>query len=944
MVMTPLISNINPLKMKMNMKKIISWGMMLAAAFTLTNCAKEIDAPVQEPESVGYPFEIIASTVDTKTVNENFSTKWAEGDKINLFHAVGEKTDYVNNNAFTVSDPAEGRFTGNLAGELDPEEEYDWFAFYPYSSFIKTPANTSSGYMTVGSSATGVQVQKGNGSMSHIAGENYPLVGRAIAIPANSTPKMVMSHVSSLIAVNVKNTLEEPLLVESVSFSAPVEIVGTYYINFTGDITPESFTGSGAQYVSKTATLKVEEGTAITTEQTAVFYLAVKPFVAKTNEKLVVTVNGYSKELTMTKDVTFSAGKIKTLNFAYDKKDTPAPEGVVTSTIVFSECGFENAASVDGTPISIDANITATFKKGNASNPPAYYTSGNAIRMYQNGATLDIVSNGANITKIELSFADNQYYIAADSGELSAEGAVRTWSGNATSVKFTSTGTDKTHRAYVTKITVTYESNGADTPEDPETPAPEVVTLSSIKVSDDAKTEYTVGDVFVEPTVVATYSDGTTKDVDAQFSGYNMSVADTYTVNVSYSENDVTVTDTYEIVVNAKEDAEIVAHTVTWDLSKDETSEATTSKIAWDADGVSMANAKGTSQNPATNYYPGTSGQTYSSTRFYSGNNLKITPKEGYAINSVTFTATTENYANALKGSTWTNAVAVVSGTTITINPEDGREEISAAITGTCGFTKVVLDLVPAEGYVKPVVVLSSIALSGQTTSYTVGETFSFTGTVIATYSNGKTQTVTPTKVSSPDMTTAGDKKVTVTYTEDGVTVTADYTITVAEKTTEPEEPSTTPKFVKVTSAPSDWSGTYLIVYENGKVAFDGSRTTLDAAKNTQAVTITNGEIEATDEMKAITFTITKSGTNYTVKSKSGYYIGQTSNANGLKSNTSTTYANTMSFNTSDKSINFVSGGAYLRFNAASSDMRFRYYKSSSYTNQKAIHLYKLVD
>ena len=70
---TFLNSNINPLKMKMNMKKILSWGMMLAAAFTLTNCAKEIDTPVQEPESFGYPFEIIASTVDTKTVNDGMS-------------------------------------------------------------------------------------------------------------------------------------------------------------------------------------------------------------------------------------------------------------------------------------------------------------------------------------------------------------------------------------------------------------------------------------------------------------------------------------------------------------------------------------------------------------------------------------------------------------------------------------------------------------------------------------------------------------------------------------------------------------------------------------------------------------------------------------------------------------------------------------------------------
>lgn len=145
--------------------------------------------------------------------------------------------------------------------------------------------------------------------------------------------------------------------------------------------------------------------------------------------------------------------------------------------------------------------------------------------------------------------------------------------------------------------------------------------------------------------------------------------------------------------------------------------------------------------------------------------------------------------------------------------------------------------------------------------------------------------------------------------------------------------------FEKVTSAPTDWSGTYLIVYEDGKVAFDGSLETLDAVSNTKAVTISDGKIEATAEMKAIAFTITQSGSEYTIKSASGYYIGQTSNNNGLSSHTSTVYNNQI---TLDGDVNIVSGGAYLRYNDASNQNRFRYYKSSSYSGQKAITLYKL--
>ena len=78
-----------------------------------------------------------------------------------------------------------------------------------------------------------------------------------------------------------------------------------------------------------------------------------------------------------------------------------------------------------------------------------------------------------------------------------------------------------------------------------------------------------------------------------------------------------------------------------------------------------------------------------------------------------------------------------------------------------------------------------------------------------------------------------------------------------------------TQKFVKVTSAPTDWSGTYLIVYEAGNVAFNGGLSTLDAVSNTISVTISNDEIEADATTLAATFTITKNGSNYTIQSKS---------------------------------------------------------------------------
>ncbi len=77
---------------------------------------------------------------------------------------------------------------------------------------------------------------------------------------------------------------------------------------------------------------------------------------------------------------------------------------------------------------------------------------------------------------------------------------------------------------------------------------------------------------------------------------------------------------------------------------------------------------------------------------------------------------------------------------------------------------------------------LDSITLdtSDAPTTFDVGDTFSYEGlSVTANYDDGSSDIVVPTSVSTPDMSTAGQKTVTVTYTEGGVTKNATYTITV---------------------------------------------------------------------------------------------------------------------------------------------------------------------
>ena len=78
-----------------------------------------------------------------------------------------------------------------------------------------------------------------------------------------------------------------------------------------------------------------------------------------------------------------------------------------------------------------------------------------------------------------------------------------------------------------------------------------------------------------------------------------------------------------------------------------------------------------------------------------------------------------------------------------------------------------------------PAATLSSIAWTGYTTTYTVGNVFKADGTVTATYSDGSTKDVTSeASFSTPDMSTAGTKTVTITY--EGETTTGEITVKAA--------------------------------------------------------------------------------------------------------------------------------------------------------------------
>ena len=151
--------------------------------------------------------------------------------------------------------------------------------------------------------------------------------------------------------------------------------------------------------------------------------------------------------------------------------------------------------------------------------------------------------------------------------------------------------------------------------------------------------------------------------------------------------------------------------------------------------------------------------------------------------------------------------------------------------------------------------------------------------------------------------------------------------------------PTASGNYVKVTENLDDWSGEYLIVYETGNVAFDGSLETFDATGNTVAVEISNSTIVANTDMDNAAFTIESMTGGYSIKGTSDKYIGVDSYANGLSTNEDPV-ANAISIDESGNAlitITFTGGDMTLKYNNASNQNRFRYYKSG----QQDIQLYK---
>ena len=622
-----------------------------------------------------------------------------------------------------------------------------------------------------------------------------------------------------------------------------------------------------------------------------------------------------------------------------------AEETTVTQTTFSSTSGYVNN----------DNKVSYTsYKGGGTSNPEA---NSDAIRLYQNssGATGGYVvigvSEGYVITSatIRSTMATTTGYLLTDSSPSSTplknafnvSNKVLTANTDYTVsdissryITFACFGTSKTSRLYLSKISITYQAENSSA----------VQTTTTIDASGITNTDvYTGTSAGFFSATVKDDSNNTIDGASVTWSSSKTSVATidsstgvvtlvapgTTKITASYKgkDNYAPSSDEYTLTVTSSDPA---VETFMFANLGYEYAESVTTVSGRDC---TLLFNGGTNTQNAPKYYT-----TGSGVRMYNGNTLTISSTTK-TIGSIEFTFDGNN-----------TALLLVSN-----QPGELSDVLDSKRTWT-GNANSVQFTTTATNRIQAITITYVTTEMGETTlqlnTSDVNTPYGTDATVDATVSSGYDGTLTA-ESSNDLIATASVKGPTITITPVAVgkatiNVTAPETSTFSGEAKETINVTVTaPKgkmtaavngYGKVTSTSDLKSGEYLIVYEDGNVAFNGGLETLDGVSNTVPVTINNNVIAITDAVDAAAFTIDVAAG--TIKSASGKYIGVLSNSNGLKQSEEATYTNSFSIDEDGNAvISAVFSGSTmsLRYNKASNQERFRYYGAG----QEPIALYK---
>ena len=274
----------------------------------------------------------------------------------------------------------------------------------------------------------------------------------------------------------------------------------------------------------------------------------------------------------------------------------------------------------------------------------------------------------------------------------------------------------------------------------------------------------------------------------------------------------------------------------------------------------------------------------------------------------------------------------ITTGIKWTFNPETlSQGTTSVDVTATYGSLTSTVTVSGLTVTAAPT--LESIVWEGYTTSYTVNDTFKKDGTVTATYSDASTKIVTSlASFSEPDMSTAGDKKVTVSYggkeTQGTIKVSAASGV-----------------IGRVSNLKDLTDGVYIIVGQQkessfGKLVYG----TLDSGRlvYTSSYTSSPSEINSDSNNEKWRLTVANDGNVNLYSIGGNTYLTSSSGKFKYVSEQSSATSYTVSCNENGV-FSFANGKYYLSVNN-SSDYWRDYAGNTAYSSGACLYLYRLSD
>lgn len=876
-----------------------TFALLGAIAMLLSSCNKisEIENP---NESTGLSREITATFDVTRTsVDNDWNTTWNENDVMTVYVTRESRSNKkYGYSQFTYK--GDGKFDGTVNSDFC--SPYNWFAVYP--SFQTSSSTSSKVEAAIEHPST--QTMSGD-TKSHIAGVNDPIFGYALGV--NDNPTIKMHHIASVIDFNITNGSDNAIKVTKVEFTAPEKIAGKFTADidlWNGDVQAPVWKADNSAV--NTVTLNVSDGVEIAKNGSGHFYAAIHPISAEGNYTIKVTATSggktYVAEKTADAELSFKAGKYRALNFTF-VPGAPEPDEKCYVKVTSAPQDWS------GTYIIVDESAGKAFNENASSYASSVTINGGKVLWDETVAKYQVTISPSSVSGMyDVKTVNNKYMYSYDYGRITLNDnntrSSNTYynslsiSGGNVTMYSTRTGSNGSvnYFGYVSKTSDNPNSKNFGYKEDATTRTVQLYKLN--EGSTTAKQDQTLS--FANATVEWT-------------------LGDTYKVNSTYAAQSVSGLKT--TVTLASSDASVA--TITNDGKIKIVGEGTTTITATAAEDATYNSASATytltikpSSVPSTE-------KTYKKVSTLSEGTYIICGSENAGTYVCLFppvTASNESFStsNKCEHTLFSNSNSITE-----IKTSDASiigSEVEITKSGSSWLVKVKATGMYMYHNSKAIAFTSSTSSAAQTISLSS--------------STGKGVIKTGSYEFYHSTTDAGfgykankDVSNLMFFKLDGGS-TPDIPIPSTEKT-----------YSKVTSSPSDWSGTYLIVDENSKNVF-----AYDQSGYKTSVTISSSKI-VSEDLSKYEVTISKASgndaTHYVIKTSNGKYLYRSSSNSSNFLNDSETYDGNRYYAKIGEEGSISLGTKYSR----GTEYFFRY-SSSAFgfgTDETAtIQLYKLND